>query len=118
MGREVHSVEETPGDECPSGPVPQPAQQHRDEQVQIGSRSATAVATERNVEVITEPGGQGDVPASPELGDVAGEIGLVEILGQLNAQQAADPPGDIGVAGEVAIDLQGKIVQAVEQQER
>ena len=32
------------------------------------------------IEIFSEPSGQGNVPASPELGDASGDIRVVEVL--------------------------------------
>src|SRR5262249_10941307 len=53
-------------------------------------------------------GGQADVPAVPEVLDVAGEEGAVEVLGRMDPQQVADPDGESAVAGE--IEVQGEAV--------
>ena len=39
------------------------------------------------------------------------QVGLVEVLRQADAQHAAQPDGDIGVAAEIKVDLQGIGVQ-------
>src|SRR5690606_16779364 len=69
IDRQPHAVERSPDDERPGGAVPQAAEQHGDEQVQVGAGRPTAVAAERDVEVVAQPRRQTDVPAAPELGD-------------------------------------------------
>ena len=46
------------------------------------------------------------MPPSPELLDVAGEIGRVEIPTQAKAENPSAADGHIRVAGKVAVDLQ------------
>src|SRR5208282_3565621 len=56
--------------------------------------------------MIAKPGGEADVPAVPEVLDVAGEEGAVEVLGRVDPQQVADPDGESAVAGEVEVEVE------------
>ena len=47
------------------------------------------------------------MPAVPEAGQGGGEIRLAEILTEPDAQGAGGTDGDEGIAGEVAVDLEG-----------
>lgn len=71
----------------------------------IRAESAVAVASKRDVEVVLKPFGEGDVPPLPELSGVTGLVRRVEVLRQIEAHQHSDTCGDVGVAGEVGIDL-------------
>ena len=64
-------------------------------------------APQGEVHVIPEPGGQGDVPPPPELGDRPGDVGVVEVLQEVEAEHLAQADGHVGVAGEVIVDLEG-----------
>ena len=59
------------------------------------------------VNVVTQPGAQGDVPALPEPRGGAREERLAEILGQTYVEDAAHAEGYVHGAGEVAVQLQG-----------
>ena len=59
--------------------------------------------------VCCEPGGEGDVPSSPEFRDVAGEVGRFEVGHELDAKEFGGADGDVAVAGEIAVDLEGKV---------
>ena len=48
------------------------------------------------------------MPAPPELGDGARDIGVVEVPRKLKAQHPAQAHGHVGVAGEIEVDLQGE----------
>jgi hypothetical protein len=89
--------------------VPESTQQHRQEEVPRDSQpTATAAAQSDDEEVVPQPLGEADVPASPELRGVAGKIGSSEIEHEFEAEELCDASGDIGVAREVAIDLKCK----------
>ena len=60
-------MEGAPEHEGPGRPVPQPAEQHREQEVHVGARLPPAVSAERDVEVVAQPGREADVPALPEL---------------------------------------------------
>ena len=101
-------MDAAPGDEGPIGPVPEPGDEEDDEDVADGLGLGDARSTEGDVEVVSEPGGEGDVPTPPELGDVAGEVGELEVGHQLEAEELGGADGDVGVPGEVPVDLEGE----------
>ena len=86
--------------------VPQAADQKHDHHVQAGAGGAPAGAAQRDVQIILEPGGQRNVPPAPELLDGAGQIGRVEVLHQPVTQHLRRADGDVGIGGEVAVDLE------------
>ena len=65
-----------------------------------------AVAAERDVEVVAEPGRQRHVPAAPELLHRVGDVGPAEVLREAEAEHPAEADRHVGVAGEVEVDLQ------------
>jgi len=79
-------VNAAPDDEGPGRAVPQAAEQHGEEEIHVCAGVAQAVAAERDVQVVAQPGGERDVPAPPELARVAREVGLLEVEGQLVAE--------------------------------
>ena len=101
-------MEESPGEEGPVGAVPETAEQEDDEGVAYDFGLADAAAAEGDIDVVAEPGGEGDVPAAPELGDVAAEVGHVEVAPQADTEEFGAADGDVAIAGEVAVDLEGK----------
>ena len=48
------------------------------------------------------------MPAPPEVGDAAGDIGVTKVFGKAESKQTPEPDRHIGVARKVEIDLQGK----------
>ena len=107
-GKEKQGVVGTPCHESPVGTVPQAAHKKDDKCVKQHTPLGHTAATHGNVDIVTEPGGEGNVPATPELGDVAAEIGHVEIASQVDAEEFGTADGDVAVAGEVAVDLDGE----------
>ncbi len=104
---EKQGVVRAPGDEGPVGPVPESADQEDDEGVADDLGLRAAAAAQGDVHIVPEPGGEGDVPSAPELGDVAAEVGNVEVLHRPDAEQLARADGHVRVAGEVAVNLYG-----------
>ena len=96
-----------PDDEGPLGAVPEAADDHDGHEVEVGAGGAEAVATEGDVEVVAEEGGEGDVPAAPELGDGGGFVGGVEVFDEVEAEEFGEADGHVGVGGEVEVDLEG-----------
>ena len=97
---------QAPQHEIPRGPVPQPRAEEHDALVHLGAQLALAVASQGNVQVIPEPGGQADVPPPPELLDGGADVGVVEVFQKLEAEHAPQADGHVAVAGEVEVDLQ------------
>ena len=54
-------------------------------------------------EIVPDPGGQRNVPASPEFGNRLREIRRIEILGEDESQHEAEPDGHVRVRAEVEI---------------
>ena len=96
------------GDEGPVGAVPETRQQEDDEGVAHHLGLRDTAAAQGDVDVIPEPSRQADVPPAPELGDVATEVGHVEVAHQLDPEKLRRSDGDVGVAREVAIDLESE----------
>ena len=47
------------------------------------------------------------MPARPEFGETAGKIRRAKVLREPKTHHAGQPDGDIRIAGEVAVDLEG-----------
>ncbi len=86
MDAQGHAVHAAPDHEIPARAVPEAAQQHRDEHVGLRAHHSAAVASERDVQVIAEPGRETDVPATPELGDRPRDVRHAEVLRQFEAE--------------------------------
>ena len=104
----IKPVEEPPGYKGQGGAVPQAADGKDDEEICIRSHPPSAAPAQRDIEVVPEPGGEGDVPAPPELPDGAGEVGRAEVFHQPETQHLGAAQGHIRVSGEVAVNLNGK----------
>src|SRR5262249_11185435 len=100
-------VEEAPDHERPAGAVPETAEKKDGDQVDIRAAGRATAATQRHVEIITEPGGQRHVPAAPKPLDGVRDVGPSEVLGEPEAEHPAQPDRHVRVAGEVEVDLQG-----------
>ena len=98
----------TPRNKSPVGAMPKAAYQEDYQRITNDFGFSGATAAQRNVEIIAEPRGERDVPAPPELSNVATEIGIVEVAHQPNAKQLGHTDGDIGIAREVGVDLEGE----------
>jgi hypothetical protein len=62
------------------------------------------------VEVVAQPGRQGEVPSPPELNDLLGEVWSIEVLDQVNAHHPRYADGNVAVPGKTAIGLEGEEV--------
>ena len=80
--------------------------QQNEPEIQIGSDCCLAVSTKRNIEVVLEPRRQRNVPARPEFGTVFRLVRRVEVLAQAEAHQQGNTYCNVGIAREVAVQLQ------------
>lgn len=62
----------------------------------------------RDIDVIAEPSSKGDMPSAPELCYVAREVWVVEVAHQFNAKEFGCSDSNIRIAGEIAVNLEGK----------
>ena len=112
MHRQSQAMHASPGHKMKAGTMPQSAQKHGDEEVDVLSDFAFAVSTQRNIDVIANPSGKRDVPTTPKIGDANGRIRSVEVEWEVETQEKGDADGHVGVAGEITIDLQGIAIEA------
>src|SRR5579871_5921585 len=92
------SVVQAPGKEKPACTVPQTAQGEDQQQISRGDQRAAAIAAKRYVNVIAKPSRQRDVPAAPEVRHARGDIGVVEILDELEAEESAEADRHVRIA--------------------
>src|SRR5262245_66079918 len=86
--------------------MPEAAQKKHDHEVAIRPRRRGAIAAERYVEVVAEPGRQRNVPASPEVLHRLRHVRPPEILREAEAEHSPEAEGHVRISGEVEIDLQ------------
>ena len=80
--------------------------QHDDQEIRVGTPRPLAVAAQRQVEVVAQPGRERDVPAAPEVRERFGPVGRVEVLGQHEPEHQGEPDRHVRVAAEVEVDLE------------
>ena len=100
-----HAVNATPQNEVETGAMPQAAEQHGGQQIDVGAHLALTVSAEGDVHIIAYPRRQRDVPAVPEFAYAGAQIGRAEVVGEVKAQQQGQTDGHIAVATEVAVYL-------------
>ena len=98
---------QAPQHKGPVGPMPKACGEKDDEFIEIGAGRSLPVAPQWDVQIVPEPGAEGDVPPPPELLDGLGGIGQVEVLQKPEAEHPAQADGHVAVTAEVEIDLQG-----------
>ena len=106
LEREIAAVDATPDQEVPARPVPQPAEQHHQREVDIRADAALAVAAERDVKVIAEPCGERQVPPPPEFRDRLRAVRRIEVLREHESEHQTEADRHVRVAGKIEIDLE------------
>ena len=98
----------TPGYKSPVSPVPETTQEENDKRVADNLRFRASAATQGDIDIIPEPGRQRNMPTTPEFSDIPAEIRDVEVPHQLDAEQFGRAYGNVGIAGEVPVNLEGE----------
>src|SRR5690242_10588320 len=96
--------------ERPVSTVPEPRKHHGHKKISRGIPLSVCAATEGNVQVISKPGTQADVPTSPEILKAQRKEGLAKIDDKMEPQQLRAAPRNVAVAAEVPVDLPCKCV--------
>ena len=80
------TMSEAPQQEGPGCTVPDATEHEDDQDVEDPSPELHAAAAEGDVDIVAEPGGEGDVPAAPEFLQVERLVGETEVLFQRDAE--------------------------------
>ena len=113
--QKVQPVQRPPDYKGPVGAMPEAADHEHEKRVQSCPPRAEPVAAQRNIEVLAEPSGEGDMPPAPEILDVRGEVGIGEVPRHVQREQPGASDSDIRIAAEVTVDLEGEEVGGPEQ---
>ena len=101
-------MQPAPQHERPVGAVPQPAQQHGDEEIEIAPRPSDAIAAKRDIQIVAQEGRQRDVPAPPEFDDAGRLVRGMEVHRQANAHHHGRAQRHVRIGAEIKIDLECK----------
>ena len=86
--------------------MPEAGQEPDDKDVEKLAALFDPVSAQRDVDVIAEPGAEGDVPPAPEFGDAFGDVGVIEVLREEKAQHPSQTDCHQRVAAEVKVNLE------------
>ncbi len=98
-------MQRAPHGEIPCRAVPQPADQHRDHEIDVPPDWSAPVAAQWNVKIIAQKVRQRDVPTRPELHDAGRFVRRSEVDRQANAEQQRQSDRHVRIAGEIEVDL-------------
>lgn len=99
-------VQRAPEHKSPRRPMPEAPKQEGDPQIAQGPPCTASVPAKRNIEVIPQPAGKSDVPASPEFLYAGGLVGRIEVLRQMNVEKERAADGHVAVGRKIEIELQ------------
>src|SRR5690349_16943963 len=105
MNGERNAMPKSPEDKADPSTVPNSADQHGSDDVEIDATGRNARSAERNVDVVHQPGSERDVPVTPELRDVGLQVRPVKILRDRNAEEASGADRDVRVRRKVRVDF-------------
>lgn len=102
---EKESVVQPPEQKSNIGTVPDSGTCKDNELIDTGSGFSLPVASKRNIEVFSEPAGEGDMPSPPEFPYRDRGIGILEVFFKVKAEHPAQADCHITVPAEVKVDL-------------
>jgi hypothetical protein len=102
-----HTMQSTPDDKVPRGPVPQTTQKHGYHEVAVTAKGSLSASSEGNVQVVFEKRGERDVPTPPEFDDGGGFVGGIEVQGQIYVEELPQAQSHVGISGKIKVDLKG-----------
>ena len=92
----------------PGSPVPKTRCQKYQPKVEVQPHFAIhPIAPEGDIEVVTHPGTQRNVPLAPEVSDRNSGVGVVEIFRKTEAHHQAQPYCHIRIPRKIEINLEG-----------
>ncbi len=94
-----------PEDVGQTAAVPEAAHQKGEEEIQAAPPLRHPVAAERDVDIVPEPGGQGDMPAAPKFLDGKGEVWAFEVNRKLYAEKLCTADGNVRIPRKIAVDF-------------
>src|SRR4030043_325036 len=106
---QVTSIQRSPQDHPPMGAMPEPAQREGDEDIKVPPPCPKAVSPQRDIDIISEPRHEGNMPPSPQLCSRSGvEKRSVKIVHQAKTHHWGRTNGNIGITGKITEHLKPK----------
>lgn len=78
---------------------------HHQQKIKDRARITQLGTAQRNEKIVSNPAGQTDLPALPEITDICGIKGMIEVDRQLDVKEQRDTASNMGVTHEVEVDL-------------
>ena len=85
--------------------MPKSCAEKDDHPVDCGSALALAVAAQRNIKVLLEPGGKRNMPLAPKVLDTCRTVGIIKVLLKLKAEHKTKSDSHIGIARKIKVYL-------------
>ncbi len=105
LGNGADTVAEAPDDEVIAGTVPEAGEQEDGHKINIGSHLSLPAAAQGEINILSEPGAQRQVPSNPELLERTGYEGITEVLMEIEAEHFAQADGHVRISGEIIVKL-------------
>ena len=103
-----HEIGQSPQDEGPIRSVPDSRQEPYHEEVEdMPCLRLHSVSAQRNIDIIPEPAGQRDVPASPEFRNGTGNVRIIEVFVEVESEHFSQSDGHIRISAEIEVNLEG-----------
>src|ERR1039457_4707292 len=111
--RHVNSLQCSPGNKIPAGPMPDSTDDKGNKKG--NGRPRISLISEMHLhrleQIIQKPTGERYMPPAPEFRNRRRKIGAVEISGQFYIENTCCPQGHVCITGKIAIKLDGVIVR-------
>ena len=87
--------------------MPQAAQHHGQQKVDVTPRRPLAIPAQRHIQIIAQKARQRHVPAAPKVDDAGSLVRRGKVKRQAHAHHARQPDGHIGVTRKIKVELKG-----------
>ena len=106
LKNEKNGIIQAPYQEVETCAMPQPCCSKDNQEIDVGAHRAFSVAAQRNIQVIPEPGAQGNMPSPPEFANRFGNIRKLEVFQKVKSEQFAQTDRHVRVTAEIIVNLQ------------
>src|ERR1017187_8999334 len=107
VNRQGDAMQRPPKHKIPTGTMPQPAEKHGPQKIDIGPTRSFPAPAERNIEIVAEPARKGNMPSAPEFGNAERTVRHLKVFHEMKTHHAGAANRHVRVTGEVAVYLNG-----------
>ena len=97
-GQEEDGVVGTPCQKSPVGPMPETTNEENDEGVEHHAALGNTATSHGDVDIVSKPSGQRDMPPPPKFSQITAEIRYIEIAPETDAEEFGATDGNVAIS--------------------